>query len=67
MKRMLEDIKDLSTKKKDKFLCISQPLLDIALGFFRVDEQGQIQDFSYVSQSFRMYNLVLRAAKAQGT
>jgi hypothetical protein len=67
MKRMLEDIKDLSTKKKDKFRWISQPLLDIALVFFWVDEQGQIQDFSYVSQSFWMYNLVLRAAKARGT
>jgi hypothetical protein len=29
--------------------------------------QGLIQDFSYVSQSFPMYNLVLRAAKARGT
>jgi hypothetical protein len=29
--------------------------------------QGRIQDFSYVSQSFRMYNLVLRAANARGT
>jgi hypothetical protein len=30
-------------------------------------KQGRIQDFSYVSQSFRMYNLVLRAANARGT
>ena len=29
--------------------------------------QGRIQDFSYVSQSFRMYNIVLRAANARGT
>jgi hypothetical protein len=29
--------------------------------------QGRIQDFSYVSQSFRMYNLVLRAANTRGT
>jgi hypothetical protein len=32
-----------------------------------ISYQGRIQDFSYVSQSFRMYNLVLRAANARGT
>jgi hypothetical protein len=29
--------------------------------------QGRIQNFSYVSQSFRMHNLVLRAVNARGT
>jgi hypothetical protein len=35
--------------------------------FNSLHSQGRIQDFSYVSQSFRMYNLVLRTANARGT
>lgn len=37
MKRTLEEIKRLCAKKKDKFGCISLPLLNIELANVRVD------------------------------
>ena len=49
---------------KDKLiLTYHKNTLEVANDF----NQGRIQDFPYVSQSFRMYNLVLRAANARGT